>query len=508
MNNTKPILTALISVYCKDGLNQILKELDELNIAFISTGGTYEFITSLGYNCSKVEDLTNFPELFDGRVKTLHPTIMGGILHRRDNLKDINDAQKFSIPSIDLVIVDLYPFEQTIKECTNEQEIIEKIDIGGISLIRAAAKNFNDVFVVSSVEQYSDFLKIIQTNTGFTSLCERKLYAQKAFAVTSHYDTIIYNYFNRELLSEDLRITSSEITHLRYGENPHQKAVYYGNLYDVFDQLHGKEISYNNLQDLDSALKLVNEFEKPVFVIVKHTNPCGVGEDKLAHRAFKVALSSDPVSAFGGVIVTNSIVDIDTAKELNEIFFELLCAKEITSSAYELLKSKKNRILLELKNFKFSNRILKSCLNGFISQDRDEIVSLPSSWNQVTTRKFPIEKLETAIFANKIVKHTTSNAIVLASDNKLIGSGMGQTSRVDSVKLAISKALNFGHDLNNSVLASDAFFPFTDGIEYAKNYGIEYFIQPGGSIRDKEIIEYCNKHNIAMIFTGIRHFKH
>lgn len=504
----RKILSALISVYYKDGLKEIVEELCNLNVKLISTGGTYDFITSLGYECQKVEDLTNYPDLFGGRVKTLHPAVMGGILQRSNNSKDQAQAEEHNIQSIDLVIVDLYPFEETLKSTANQEEIIEKIDIGGISLIRAAAKNFNDVLIVSSRNQYSELLDLIKSKLGVTQLSDRKSFACKAFETSSHYDTAIFNYFNLEEKNEVFKHSISERKELRYGENPHQKAYFYGNTDEVFTQLHGKELSYNNLQDLDSALKLNFEFEKPSFVIVKHANACGVAIRETVLEAWESALSSDPKSAFGGIITSNSIIDKATAEKINEIFFEVLCAKGFTSDALEILKTKKNRILLELKEIRFENFIFKSCLNGVIKQERDTKTVLPEDWKTVTIRKIPTELNETLLFANKIVKHTTSNAIVIASNQKLLGSGMGQTSRIDSVELAIKKARSFGHSLEHSVLASDAFFPFADSLEQAVSAGIEYIIQPGGSLRDQEVIEFCNKHNLAMIFTGIRHFKH
>jgi len=504
----RKIQSALLSVYYKDGLEELVDELVKLNIKLISTGGTYDFINRLGYDCVKVEDLTNYPDLFGGRVKTLHPAVMGGILQRRENENDRLQAQTHNIQAIDLVIVDLYPFEETLKSNATEDEIIEKIDIGGISLIRAAAKNFNDVLIVSSRNQYLDLKELLINKNGLSDIADRKHFACKAFEISSHYDTAIFNYFNKVEKIEVFKHSISDKKELRYGENPHQKAFYYGKLDELFTQLHGKEISYNNLQDLDSALRLNFEFEKPSFVIVKHANACGVAIKESIVEAWESALSGDPKSAFGGVITTNCIIDKETAEKINEIFFELLCAKGFTPEALEILKTKKNRILLELKDFSLNDFIFKSCLNGVIKQERDNKSVLPTDWQTVTKRAIPEELNETLLFANKIVKHTTSNAIVIASNEKLLGSGMGQTSRVDSVQLAINKALSFGHSLKSAVLASDAFFPFSDSLEQAVEAGIEYIIQPGGSVRDQEVIEFCDKHNLAMIFTGIRHFKH
>jgi len=503
-----PIKSALISVYYKDGLDEIVRKLHNAGVEIISTGGTYDFITSLGVPARKVEDLTSYPDLFGGRVKTLHPVVMGGILHRRDMESDVAQAAEHGIPPIDLVIVDLYPFEETIAKTNEESEIIEKIDIGGISLIRAAAKNFKDVVIVPSRQYYKKLLEVFNEQGVGSNLKHRKEFAVYAFQVSSYYDSCIFNYFNQFTLFPSFRQVYDKASVLRYGENPHQKGYFFGDTKELFEQLHGKEISYNNLQDLEASVELVADFEKPAFVIVKHGNACGVAVRETTLEAWDAALSCDPLSAFGGVISCNRTIDKATAKKMSEIFFEVLTAPDFTEEALEVLQSKKNRILLKMKEFAFTGVTYKSCFHGILMQDRDNIEMNPETWKTVTKRQVPPELIETLLFANKIVRHTKSNAIVLAGDRMLFGSGMGQTSRVDAVKLALAKAKTFNHNIKGSVLASDAFFPFADGIEQAMNEGVEYIIQPGGSIRDEEVIAYCDEHNIAMVFTGLRHFKH
>jgi phosphoribosylaminoimidazolecarboxamide formyltransferase / IMP cyclohydrolase len=504
----KTIQNALISVFYKDGLEPVVQKLHESGVRIISTGGTYDFITSLGISATKVEELTTYPDLFGGRVKTLHPVILGGILFRRDTDQDVIQAEQHGIPAIDLVIVDLYPFEETLKRTDKEEEIIEKIDIGGISLIRAAAKNHSDVLIVPSRDYYGELLQVLNEENGSTDITIRKKFATYAFQVSSHYDTGIFQYFNREVEIPAFRESLNAPKVLRYGENPHQKGSFFGNVQEIFTQLGGKEISYNNFQDIESAFELVHEFSQPAFVIVKHGNACGVAVRQQLTTAWEAALSCDPLSAFGGVLACNVELDIDTAQQLNEIFFEVLAAPSFSEAALELLSSKKNRILLQTGNFKLPSRVFKSCLNGVLVQDRDNAEMDPSDWKIVTKRQITDDKLQDLVFANTIVRHTKSNAIVIAANNMLYGSGMGQTSRIDAVRLAIAKARAFNHDLNGAVMASDAFFPFADSLELAMKEGIEYIIQPGGSIRDHEVIDFCNTQQLAMVFTGTRHFKH
>jgi phosphoribosylaminoimidazolecarboxamide formyltransferase / IMP cyclohydrolase len=504
----KKIESALISVFYKDGLEQVVRKLHEMNIKIISTGGTYDYITALNIPVTKVEDLTLYPDLFGGRVKTLHPAVMGGILHRRDHAEDLQQVEKHNISAVDLVIVDLYPFEETIKKTSDDADIIEKIDIGGISLIRAAAKNFRDVLVVPSKKFYTQLLEILTEMNGNSTFHQRRHFATYAFQISSHYDALIFNYFNKEKDIPSFRQSFDVFKQLRYGENPHQKGFFYGDSDDLFIQHNGKEISYNNLQDMEAALELVHEFADPAFVIVKHGNACGVAVRSVLSVAWEAALSCDPLSAFGGVIAANRMIDRETAEKMNEVFFEVLCAPSFSDEALKILPSKKNRILLEMKDMCFPTQVFKGCLNGVLVQDRDSISMNPEDWKVVTKRQIPEDLFSTLIFANKIVRHTKSNAIVLAGDQMLYGSGMGQTSRVDAVKLAVMKARSFQHDLNGAVMASDAFFPFADGIESAMAAGIKYIIQPGGSVRDQEVIDFCDENDISMIFTGHRHFKH
>jgi len=508
MEDFKKIRSVLISVFHKTGLDEILKTLADIEVKIYSTGGTYDFIRNSGFQAIPVENITTYPSIFGGRVKTLHPAVFGGILGRRDHEGDKQDFSQYNIPEIDCVIVDLYPFEKTVVSTNDDTEIIEKIDIGGISLIRAAAKNFKDVLVVPSAGQYSEFLSLLKSRNGETTLDERRKFAAKAFHVSSHYDTAIFNYYN---LQTGLEVFKQSYTHsepLRYGENPHQKGIFYGNLSEVFDQLHGKAISYNNLNDLDAALSLISDFDETTFAILKHTNACGIASRPRLLDAWIDALAADPVSAFGGVLVTNSSIDQETALEINKLFFEIIIAPGFSKEALELLISKKNRIILQLKTFDLPGKLYRTCLNGMLAQDRDIVTEIADDLKPVTNRKPTDIEISDLLFANKVVKHTKSNAIVLAKNKQLIASGTGQTSRVDALKQAIEKATSFHFDLNGAVMASDAYFPFADSVEIAYGAGIRGVIQPGGSVRDQETIDFCNIHDMAMVFTGIRHFKH
>jgi phosphoribosylaminoimidazolecarboxamide formyltransferase/IMP cyclohydrolase len=503
----KKVNSALISVYYKDGLDDIVKLLDDLGVKIYSTGGTFDFITQIGIKAEAVESFTSYPSILGGRVKTLHPKIFGGILARRENENDLQHLKQYEIPEIDLVIVDLYPFEKTVAATTSEHEIIEKIDIGGISLIRAGAKNFKDVLIISSVNQYAEFIQLMKNKKGHSDLYDRRAFATKAFQVSSHYDTAIYKYFNQgdENIFEQ-SISSS--TELRYGENPHQKGIYYGNLCDIFEQLHGKTISYNNLGDLDAAINLICEFKETTFAILKHTNACGIASRERLLDAWKDALAGDPVSAFGGVLITNAKIDLETSKAIDALFFEIILAPDYDDNALTVLKTKKNRILLRKKSYHFPSKQFRSALNGVLEQDKDDHSETASEWKFVTKLSPNEYEQKDLIFANKVVKHTKSNAIVLVKNMQLCASGTGQTSRIDALKQAITKANEFGFDLNGAVMASDAFFPFADSVELAHNAGITSIIQPGGSVRDQDSIDYCNDHLISMVFTGFRHFKH
>jgi phosphoribosylaminoimidazolecarboxamide formyltransferase / IMP cyclohydrolase len=506
---TRKISRALISVFYKDNLEPIIHLLASSGVEFVSTGGTQEFIEKLGYKVTPVEKLTGFPSIFGGRVKTLHPAIFGGILYRREDSGDLQQAGEYKITPIDLVIVDLYPFEETVAKGGSEEDIIEKIDIGGISLIRGAAKNFNDVLIVASRKYYGQLLTLL-TNQNCTSTADdRKRFAAMAFDVTSHYDTAIFNYFNQEFSFPSFKQSFGDGQTLRYGENPHQKGTYYGDLQGLFEQLNGKELSYNNLVDIDAAVALINEFRgETAFVIIKHTNACGVATGSSVREAYQKAFQADTISAFGGVLATNKPIDTAAAEEINKLFFEILVAPEYDSKALELLKSKKNRMLL-LQKQSLSEKIqYKSILNGVIVQDLDMKTDSRSDL-KVVTKKAPTEsQVDALLFASKICKHTKSNTIVLAVNGQLLSSGVGQTSRVDALNQAIEKAHAFGFDLKGSVMASDAFFPFPDCVEIAHQQGIEAVIQPGGSVKDQESINFCDEHGIAMVFTGIRHFKH
>lgn len=508
MTGNKKIKTALISVFHKDGLEQILKVLNDNGVKFLSTGGTQTFIKSLGYSCEAVEDLTGYPSILGGRVKTLHPKIFGGILNRRDNESDIQQIKKYDIPEIDLVIVDLYPFEETVASGASDADIIEKIDIGGISLIRAAAKNYNDVVIVASKAQYQPLYdKLVANGNAETTLDDRRWFAKEAFAVSSAYDSHIFAYFDGDSNSA-LRLAINHPKAMRYGENPHQKGFFFGDFDKMFTQLHGKEISYNNLLDIDAAVNLISDFNETTFAVLKHNNACGLASRPTVLEAWKDALAGDPISAFGGVLITNKEIDADTAAEMNKIFFEVCIAPAYTDEALAILEQKKNRIILVKKPFERPNMQVRTCLNGALVQQRDTHVESPEELKQATEKTVTPQQIDDLLFANKIVKHSKSNAIVLAKNKQLIASGIGQTSRVDALKQAIEKANSFNFDLNGAVMASDAFFPFADCVEIAGKAGVTAVIQPGGSIRDNESIDYCNNNGIAMVMTGIRHFKH
>ncbi len=503
----KKISSALISVFHKDRMDEIVKLLDKLNVKIYSTGGTYDFIEKLGIKAITVESLTDYPSILGGRVKTLHPKVFGGILGRRDNENDQKHFQEYDIPEIDLVIVDLYPFEQTVASTNAEQDIIEKIDIGGISLIRAAAKNYKDVLIVPSADQYDDLIFLLEDKNGFTELADRRKFATQAFNVSSHYDSAIYKYFAGDK-ADAFKQSVQKSTVLRYGENPHQKGVYYGDLDKVFEQLHGKAISYNNLGDLDAAINLISEFDETTFAILKHNNACGLASRENLTDAWKAALEGDPISAFGGVLITNSKIDEATASEINKLFFEIILAPEYDKAALEILKSKKNRIILRKKSYEFAEMQFRSMMNGVAEQDKDIKSETEQDFRVVTSTTLDNKYQDDLMFANKLVKHTKSNAIVLAKNKQLLGSGVGQTSRVDALKQAINKANEFKLDLQGAVMASDAFFPFADSVEIANKAGIVSVIQPGGSMRDQDSIDYCDKTGMSMVFTGFRHFKH
>jgi len=507
MSTTKKIKTALISVYHKDGIDEICTKLNELGIDIISTGGTKSFIEEMDVPVKSVEELTSYPSILGGRVKTLHPKIFGGILSRRDEALDNEQIQQYAIPEIDLVIVDLYPFEQTVASGAGEQDIIEKIDIGGISLIRAAAKNFKDVVIIPSQNQYSVLLEILEGG-GETNIEQRKELAMKAFDISSHYDTAIFNFFNDGSEEKVFKYSRGPAKVLRYGENPHQKGIYYGVFGDIFDQLHGKEISYNNFLDIEAAVYLIDEFKETTFAILKHNNACGIASREKLIEAYKDALAGDPVSAFGGILITNREIDKATAAEINDLFCEVVIAPAYNNEALEILKSRKNRIVLISKDCELPKKQFRSLLNGVLEQDKDTSMENRGKMKPATKQLPTDQEYIDLEFANKVVKHSKSNTIVLAKNKQLMASGVGQTSRVDALKQAIEKAKNFGFDLRGGVMASDAFFPFPDCVEIADHAGITSVVQPGGSIRDKESIEYCDQHNMSMVFTGIRHFKH
>ena len=508
MNTTKTAKSALISVFHKDGLGPIVQKLNELNITIYSTGGTETFIKELGVDVVPVEDLTSYPSILGGRVKTLHPKVFGGILTRRDNNSDKEQIVEFDIPEIDIVIVDLYPFEKTVLSGASEQDIIEKIDIGGISLIRAAAKNFKDVICVSSMDQYDEFLNVISENNGETTIEQRKNFAAKSFGVSSHYDSAIFNYLNAD--ETVFRQSFDQSSALRYGENPHQKGFFFGDLEALFDKLHGKELSYNNLLDVDAAVNLMKEFkgDTPTFAVLKHNNACGLAQRETLHQAYVDALAGDPTSAFGGVLISNKNIDLDTANEIHKLFCEVVIAPGYDADALEILKGKKNRIILIQKGIELPKTQYRTALNGVLFQDVDNVTDALSDLEKVTNTSPTSQEIDDLIFASKICKHTKSNTIVLAKNKQLLASGTGQTSRVDALNHAIEKATHFGFDLKGSVMASDAFFPFPDCVEIADNAGIASVIQPGGSIKDKLSIDYCNENGMSMVMTGTRHFKH
>lgn len=498
----KKISNCLISVFYKTDLDKIVELLKKNNVQIYATGGTLDFIKNLDDSVRSVESLTGYPSILGGRVKTLHPKVFGGILARLDNETDLQEMQKYEIPAFDLVIVDLYPFEETVRNTNDKAQIIEKIDIGGISLIRAGAKNFNDCLIVPSSAHYQEFMEMYERQDGCTSIEDRMRFAKYAFQTSSHYDTAIFNWF-------DGKNAENQASPLRYGENPHQQAVFNGNLNDVFEKLHGKDLSYNNLLDLDAGLNLIREFEEPTFAILKHNNPCGIASRSNILDAYNAALAGDPVSAFGGVMVSNKPIDIQTATEMNKMFFEVCVAPDYDEGILDILFTKKNRIVLKLKSNNFPSKIYKSALNGILEQDRDLHVETAADFKPVTEKLVENQNdIDDLIFANKIVKHSRSNAIVLAKNKQLCASGIGQTSRVDSLRQAIAKAKSFNFDLNGAVLASDAFFPFDDCVTIANEAGIKSIVQPGGSVRDQDSIDACNKFGIAMVFTGYRHFKH
>ncbi|MFV8369078.1 bifunctional phosphoribosylaminoimidazolecarboxamide formyltransferase/IMP cyclohydrolase [Flavobacterium sp. LB2R40] len=508
MSTTKKIQSALISVFSKEGLEPIVRQLNSQNVTLYSTGGTEDFIKNLGIPVIPVEDVTSYPSILGGRVKTLHPKVFGGILNRQDNESDVQQMQEFNIPQIDLVIVDLYPFEKTVASGATEADIIEKIDIGGISLIRAAAKNFKDTVIVASVDQYPLLLDLITEQNGATTLEDRKLLATKAFHVSSHYDTAIFNYFNKDETIYKESIANGQV--LRYGENPHQKGFFFGDFDAMFKKVHGKELSYNNLLDVDAAVNLINEFKNdgPTFAILKHNNACGLASRASITEAYLAALACDPTSAFGGVLISNTKIDIATATEINKLFCEVVIAPEYDDEATAILQEKKNRIILVQNEVALPQKLVRTCLNGILVQERNNITDNKEALRTVTIHTPTEQEIQDLIFASKICKNTKSNTIVFAKNGTLIASGTGQTSRVDALLQAIEKAKNFGFDLHGASMASDAFFPFPDCVEIAKNAGITAVIQPGGSIKDELSINYCNENKVAMVFTGTRHFKH
>ncbi len=508
MSQSVQIKNALISVYYKDNLEPIIHQLSRLGVNIYTTGGTEAFIKSLGVDVVKVEDLTSYPSILGGRVKTLHPKVFGGILARRSFESDQQQLTEYRIPEIDLVIVDLYPFEETVRSGAGQDDVIEKIDIGGISLIRAAAKNFKDVTIIASKDDYPELEDLLKTQNGSTTLDQRRNFACKAFDTTSHYDVAIFQYFNNEAIVPSFKQSIQRSQVLRYGENPHQKGVFYGNLDAMFNKLSGKELSYNNLVDVDAAVSLIDEFTEPTIAILKHTNACGVASRLFIKEAWIDALACDPVSAFGGVIIANDEINAETAAEISKIFFEVLIAPAYTDEAIQLLTAKKNRIILIRQPVELGLKQFKTLLNGVIEQDKDLVIEGPEQMAPVTTRHPNEQELKDLLFANKLVKHTKSNTIVIAKNHQLLASGVGQTSRVDALRQALIKAKEFGFDVRGAVMASDAFFPFPDCVEIAADAGIAAVLQPGGSINDKLSVEMCNLKNISMVTTGVRHFKH
>lgn len=510
MSTIKTAQGALISVFHKDGLEPIVRELHKNGVVLYSTGGTETFIKELGIPVIPVEDLTSYPSILGGRVKTLHPKVFGGILNRRNLAEDQAQMAEFDIPQIDIVIVDLYPFEKTVASGGTPQEIIEKIDIGGISLIRAAAKNFQDVLCVADRADYPAVLEVLQKNNGGTTLAERQFFAAKAFNTSSHYDSAIFNYFNQSAGIDALKLSVQQSMPLRYGENPHQQGRFYGDFEALFTQLHGKELSYNNLLDIDAAVQLIQEFKNdgPTFAILKHNNACGLATRDTLKQAYLDALAADPTSAFGGVLIANKTLDLATAQEIDQLFCEVVIAPGMDAAAVEVLQSKKNRILLVQKETETDQKQVRTALNGYLVQDKDNVTETKDQLTTVTQTSPSAAEVEDLLFAAKLCKHTKSNTIVLAKNKQLIASGTGQTSRVDALQQAIHKANTFGFDLKGAAMASDAFFPFPDCVEIADQAGITAVIQPGGSIKDSLSIDYCNEHHMSMVLTGIRHFKH
>ena len=510
MSTTKKATSALVSVFHKDGLEPVVKKLHELGVTLYSTGGTEKFIKDLGIPVVPVEEVTSYPSILGGRVKTLHPKVFGGILNRQDHEGDVAQMEEFDIPQLDIVIVDLYPFEKTVASGASEQDIIEKIDIGGISLIRAAAKNYKEVLCVSSMEDYEDFLNVITEGDGSTSLEDRKRFATKAFNISSHYDSAIFNYFNKNHEVATLKISEKQGKVLRYGENPHQKGFFFGDFEAMFDKLHGKELSYNNLLDVDAAVNLMEEFQDddPTFAILKHNNACGLATRSTIKQAYVDALAGDPISAFGGILISNTEIDVATSQEIHKLFCEVVIAPSYSPEALEVLKGKKNRIILIQKEIELPKTLTRTCLNGALVQEKDFKTDSENDLEAVTLKKAGPQEIEDLLFASKLCKHTKSNTIVLAKNKQLCASGTGQTSRVDALNQAIHKAKSFNFDLKGAVMASDAFFPFPDCVEIAHKAGIGSVIQPGGSIKDQLSIDFCNENGMAMVMTGTRHFKH
>lgn len=502
----RKIKSALISVFYKDGLEPIVRKLAEQGVTIYSTGGTQSFIEDLGLPCTSVESVTGYPSILGGRVKTLHPKVFGGILARRDFEADENHIKEYEIPLFDLVIVDLYPFEETVKQTTDEKTIIEKIDIGGVSLIRAAGKNFKDVCIVASRDQYSELLELLTAGNGETSLEDRKHYAAAAFAECAHYDVAIAGYFNKTTDNKQFQLSFGHKQSLRYGENPHQQASFYGDLDELFEKLNGKELSYNNLVDVDAACQIISEFTNPTFAIIKHTNVCGIAERANVADAWDAALAGDPESAFGGVLVTNQTIDAAVAKKISELFFEILLAPAFDEDALAILKSKKNRILLQQKQSFYPTKEYKRILNGILVQAAD--TKNFAEWKEAGARPSTEAERSDLLFANIVCKHLKSNAIAIIKDKQLIGKGCGQTSRIDALRQALDKSKHFGFDLNGAVLASDAFFPFDDCVRMANEAGIKACIQPGGSVRDADSIKFCQENDMVMVLTEVRHFKH
>jgi phosphoribosylaminoimidazolecarboxamide formyltransferase/IMP cyclohydrolase len=502
----RKIKSALISVFYKDGLEPVVSKLQQLGVQLYSTGGTQSFIEQLGIPCTSVESVTGYPSILGGRVKTLHPKVFGGILARRDFEDDETHVKEYEIPLFDLVIVDLYPFEKTVKQTTDEKTIIEKIDIGGVSLIRAAGKNFKDVCIIASRDQYTELSELLEKQNGTTTLHDRKHFAAAAFAECAHYDVAIADYFNPSHKEKHFQLSYGNKHSLRYGENPHQHASFYGDLDALFEKLNGKELSYNNLVDIDAACQIISEFSKPAFAVIKHTNVCGIAERDNVTQAWEAALAGDPESAFGGVLITNQTITLDAAQKINELFFEILIAPDFEEDALQLLKSKKNRNLLQQKHTFYPPKEYKRILNGVLVQDAD--TQSFAEWKEGGTRHSSEAEKEDLLFANIVCKHLKSNAIAIVKDKQLIGKGCGQTSRIDSLRQAIAKAKQFGFILQGSVFASDAFFPFNDCVTVAYEAGITAVIHPGGSVRDNDSIEFCKDHDMAMVITGLRHFKH